>query len=1044
MSILFMLIFLMTPMMAVTNTNSIITTDEINTSRLDFGVQLHKDQIERDEQDDKSIFPEVISLSGDPVEAMPDFVYLEDELIPEDNSLTGFTLATVDPSKPNITAVYYQNVTAEDGSWVTWMQPGGDVQIWFEVKGPISISGTVIRVRITNIVSESSAYGSFFYEANLNPALPYDLDMNDTIWFYWEIPLPDEATLTYGWGTGKSNAFALSLFQPALAIPPQLFEVFYEGLYDRSSYLHMFGEVGVKRLSWYNYTYDNPSPIMVPCPIAERNWAVFPEFEYYVMNAPIWDIQLRADMRRDIVWWPDETILPYDATAFSKLYPGSYIYRPELTGSWYGWLLEEPWEYGSLIGQTRGLYMKFHLSSSGFWSELYSSNDEGELLLLVDNILAQPPQIEILSPMDAEVVCSTNVNLQVLVSDPNYNYQITDIQLYVDGISSSITHLYDPVTGLIETTVSLPESSGTVNITLIASDSDGLMGNDTVIITTENPLNYFPRSYSSAFQHVDKVLASQVFEWSFPLTYSPSIDLNITLTPRVEIGFSTSVGFDIYYSRPSEIFAGNNFSTYVSVSDPSIICSLWTTFDVGYDISLLSFRTSGSMTLYDELWMASRTIPLGIEILDLRYDLPGISEFVQSFTHYQIGFLDMIPVLGDFASLDLIIDIVPLLKVYNVIKADVAGTECTPDRNDITFVSDKMFAITSTVDTDASGGVAEVLLNNVNLESTIGLDLAVNLTLTGEVLSFTLANVDMNQWLYDNLGIRVPTLSLWNSKTTLPLVSQIILDASVANQQLEIGMTGISADEDFIDVELLLEDELGNGIESGSVTAAVDAVSCTVIENNNGEYVVQVPYRNTAFTLSVIFSKSGYIGGTDTFDIYIDPLIVDSTPPSIGSMSLSSETPDSTEMVSVTASLVDTLTGIANPTLHYSIDHGASWSAVSMVLVSGATFTGTIPAQAAGTDVLYYIQVYDGAGNEVSSAQQSYTVSDSGTTTTTTTSTTTTTTTGTETSTTSTTSETTTSTGTPSDLDDTIQLLLFIPLGAVGVVLVVMFIMKKK
>ncbi|MFW9890034.1 MAG: hypothetical protein ACFFER_17765, partial [Candidatus Thorarchaeota archaeon] len=847
-----------------------------------------------------------------------------------------------------------------------------------------------------------------------------------------QIALPDDSSGNYGWGFGKSNAFALSLFQPFLVVPPQAFEVFYEGLYDKYSYLHMFGEVRVKSLTWYNYTYDDPVPLWIPCPIAERNWAVFPEFEYYVVNAPIWDVQLRADMRRDIVWWPDETIIPYDATSYSKMPPGTYTYQPELYGSWMGWLLEEPWEYGSLIGQTRGLYMKFHLNSSGSWSELYSSNDEGEFLLLVESILAQPPQIEILSPMDGEVIEQSTVNLQAMISDPNYNYQITDIQLYVDGVPSSVIHLYNPLTGLIETTVPLPSSTGTVNITILAADSEGLEATDTVIITTESHLDYFPASYSSTYQHLDKLLADQVFEWSFPLIYSPSTDFNITLTPRVEIGFSTSVGFDIYYSRPSEVFAGDDFSTYVSVSDPSISCSLWITFDVGYDISLLSFRSSGSMTLYDELWAASRTIPLGIEILDLRYDLPGISEFVRSFTHYQIGFLDMIPVLGDFANLDLIIDIIPLLKVFSVITADVAGTECTPDRSGITFVSDKMFAITSTVDSAASGGVAEVLLNNVNLESTIGFDLAVNLTLTGGVLSFTLANVDMNQWLYDNLGIQVPTLSLWNSKATLPLASQIVLDASVANQQLEIGMTGISADESFINVELLLEDERGNGVEVGTVSATVDSVSCTVNEISNGEYVVLVPYRSASFGLSVTFSKSGYIGGADTFDIYIDPLIVDSTSPSIGTLSLSSETPKSSESVSVSASIVDTLTGVVNPILHYSTDNGQSWNSVLMTFVSGTIYRGIIPAQAAGTDVLYYIQVYDGAGNEIASGQQTYTVSESGTT-------------GSTTS-----PATTTPIGTepptePSDgLGWTMQLLLLASMGGIGVVLVILVYVKKR
>jgi len=995
--------------------------------------------------DEEESMPVVVSLDGEMMDAIPDFVYESEDSSSENVGPNQFAPAAVDPEKPNITAIYYQNMTNGDEGWVTWMQPGGTVKIWFQVKGPITLSYPTILVQFRSVVTQNSDYGSYFVEASLNS---WEIGANETQWFSWTIVLPDEEALTYGWGSGKCNAFTLSLYQPLLIIPPQAFEVFYGGLDSKYSYLHMFGEVQVSSLNWYNYTYG---PTWVPCQIAERNWIVFPEFEYYVVNAPVWDIEIRSDMRRDIVWWPDETIIPYDSSSYTRLEPGAYVYQPKITGSWVGWLLEEPWDYGSLIGQTRGLYMKFHLHSGVSWSEIYSSNDEGHTLLLVEGILAQPPQIEILTPMDAEVISQTSVSFKAMISDPNSNYQITDVQLFVNGVSISVTHLYNQVTGIIETPIVLPESTGSVNITLVAMDSTGLIGKDAIIVTTDNPLDYFPASYTSTYQHIEKVLVSQVFEWEFPLEYSPSNYLKIELTPNVEVGFDTTLGFDIYHSRPSEVFAGDDFSTYVSVSDPIVTCSMWMTVGIDYDITLNGFWTVGTIILYDELWSASKTIQLGNEILDLRYDLPGISEYIQKFTHYRIGFLDMIPLIGDFASIDLIVDVIPLLKISNVISADITGTDCTPDRDAVTFVSDKMFAITSTVDSDASGGTAEVLLNDVNLETTVGLDLCVNLTLTGAIVGITLANIDLNQWLYDNLGISVPILSLWNSKSTLPLVSQIALDVNVANQELEVGMTGIFADEDFINVDFLLEDERENGVAAGTVTASVDSVSCTVTEGTNGEYTVLVPYRSTAFTLDVSFSKSGYIGSSDSFDIYIDPIIVDSTSPSIASISATPNPPTSDESVSVTASIVDTLTGVVNPTLFYSINSGSSWASTSMSVISGTTYEGIIPSQIGGVTVIYYIQASDGAGNDVSSGQESYTVSaDATTTTTTTTSTTTTTTTGTTsttttgTSTTDTTSTTSTGTGTPTDSGGIMLIALIGSVGAIGVIIVVVFIIKKK
>ncbi|MFW9965213.1 MAG: hypothetical protein ACFFCX_16695 [Candidatus Sifarchaeia archaeon] len=1022
-------------MMTVTTYHSNIMDNE--TQNQETSIQDNNDEKYITEPDDEYDYPMVYSLDGKSIDSIPDFV-LESEN--GESASSEFIPAAIDSNKPNLTAIYYQNMTSGDGGWVTWMQPGEDVRIWFQVKGPISISGSIILVQFVAVISESSGYGTWFIEASMNN---WDINANETAWFTWDITLPDESTGNYGWGTGKCNAFTLSLYQPFLIVPPQAFEVFYEGLYSKYSFLHMFGEVYVKNVNWYNYTYDQPIHQMIPCNIAERYWGIFPEFEYHVINAPIWDIELRADMRRDIVWWPDETLIPYDSSNFTRLLPGTHIYQPEYGGTWTGWLLSQPWEYGSSIGQTRALYMKFHLYSGGSWSELYSSNDEGESLILVEGVLEQAPEIKILAPMDSEVITSSSVILQAMISDPNYNYQITSVDLYIDGIYTSIDmDLYDRVSGLLEANISLAGSTGTVNITLTATDSTDLLGSDTVIITTENPLDYFPPSYTSSFQHIEKVLASQIFQWEYPLTYSPDASLNITFTPTMEVGFDTTLGFDIYYSSPSDVFAGDEFATYVSVSDPVLTCSMWVTFELNYDITLNCFRTAGTITLYEEIWTASRTIPLGSEVLDLRYDLPGISEYIQQFTHYQIGFLDMIPLIGDFASLDLIVDVIPLLKISNVISADIAGTYCTPDRDSISFVSDKMFAITSTVDSDASGGMAEVLLNNVNLETTIGFDLGVNLTLTGEIIGITLANIDLNQWLYDCLGIKVPILSLWNAKSTYPLVSQIVLDVNVANQELEVGIIGLSADENYIDVGILLEDERDNGVEAGTITATVDSVSCTVIEGSNGEYTVRVPYRSTAFTLDIIFNKVGYIGGSDSFDIYIDPIIVDSTPPSIVPISTTPESPSSIESVSVRASLVDTLTNIVNPTLFYSTNGGSSWNSISMILISGTSYEGTIPAQSGGTTVLYYIQVFDEAGNQISSSQDSYTVlADTTTITTTPTTSTSTTTT---TSTTDTTSATTSSSSTPPDQGSPMMLIIIGSAGAVGVILVIVFLMKKQ
>ena len=55
-----------------------------------------------------------------------------------------------------------------------------------------------------------------------------------------------------------------------------------------------------------------------------------------------------------------------------------------------------------------------------------------------------------------------------------------------------------------------------------------------------------------------------------------------------------------------------------------------------------------------------------------------------------------------------------------MISANIDGTNCDPDRESLSFVSDKMFAITATVDDEVSGEDAEVLLNDAQMISNIG------------------------------------------------------------------------------------------------------------------------------------------------------------------------------------------------------------------------------------------------------------------------------------------------------------------------------------
>lgn len=71
--------------------------------------------------------------------------------------------------------------------------------------------------------------------------------------------------------------------------------------------------------------------------------------------------------------------------------------------------------------------------------------------------------------------------------------------------------------------------------------------------------------------------------------------------------------------------------------------------------------------------------------------------------------------------------------------------------------------------------------------------------------------------------------------------------------------------------------------------------------------------------------------------------------------------------VKVTVNASDSLSGVENVNLSYSIDNGTTWVTFSMTLSqSNHLYTAIIPGQSSGTYVLYKVEVIDSAGNRVS------------------------------------------------------------------------------
>jgi len=102
--------------------------------------------------------------------------------------------------------------------------------------------------------------------------------------------------------------------------------------------------------------------------------------------------------------------------------------------------------------------------------------------------------------------------------------------------------------------------------------------------------------------------------------------------------------------------------------------------------------------------------------------------------------------------------------------------------------------------------------------------------------------------------------------------------------------------------------------------------------------------------------------------------LLDVTPPAIGTPSMSPEQPVEGEDVEISVNVTDTTSGVIKVILSYSIDEGITWINTTMTNVSNNTYKAIIPAQAAGTTVLYKIYACDKAGNWAKSPEYSYTV----------------------------------------------------------------------
>ncbi|MDR1415673.1 MAG: lamin tail domain-containing protein [Odoribacteraceae bacterium] len=99
-------------------------------------------------------------------------------------------------------------------------------------------------------------------------------------------------------------------------------------------------------------------------------------------------------------------------------------------------------------------------------------------------------------------------------------------------------------------------------------------------------------------------------------------------------------------------------------------------------------------------------------------------------------------------------------------------------------------------------------------------------------------------------------------------------------------------------------------------------------------------------------------------NVYVGPATIESV-----AHAPSAITP--TDAITVTATIVD-LQGVTSAKIQYKVDAGAL-TTVAMT-AAGNTYTGTIPQQADGANVVYYVEVVNKAGITTKSPEKNYTV----------------------------------------------------------------------
>jgi len=751
---------------------------------------------------------------------------------------------------PDVIQIYYKRTT--DGSITTYGLAGETLDIHFIIKGLITTGSRLLFTFRKDIVNwPDSDLSTGYYD------LSADLLGSEELHLVWSITL-DADQNDFGLGFMDIRSYFLK-------VEVEAGNMLFDGSGTDSYRLWMCGFLKLYGVQYYNYTTDSR---WVPVSYAVPGWKIFVTYYIAVVNAPIWDFNIQGVIKADVVWGIDETLYSDDEkTISSVIAPGIYYYNWSNTEGVPYYFTVPIRSYGNSPGDTRGLFGTLYMN--GDQVDALDPDYARDDLNILSNTTPQPPLVTIELPLDGYVTYNDTLSLSVDITDPNSNYDITIVEVLLEGSWLDVIAYYNANTGRLDIYVTNAFTlNGIKNITVRAEDSDGNLGFDSTIIQFYDYGYFFPNDYIVENSRRSLNLFNEEFRYEHKFTWEDE-DTNISIIPYFSVTVDTSVDYELLLAYPSATKSGEEFTTYLKVVNPEIVLTI--TLDLGIDYEFQSGENyySGSSSLYNKEISKGLALNFGI----FRIDLREISPLIKSISHSEIETKDFLPGYIDWlVNFKLEVDFIPILKLKNLLEFDLSGINCNTMFNSMAITSDSLYAIPCTVSSTANGDdEAMITLDNFEVNTAAGFEAYCQVTFSGKILGFPIGPIDVNEWLYEHFGILIPHLDLWLIGVTIPFSGSLTIVVPLDPVDMELKIIDMFYALDNITYRFEIKDANGNLVTGAAVSVDDHSKTYSGIEETTGVYTVVMDYYGLPEIIYVTVTKAGYAGISTSFDLFVDP-----------------------------------------------------------------------------------------------------------------------------------------------------------------------------